>query len=76
MISGLLTSKAGRIFISIIWGLGIAALFRRVCKDRDCIVIKGISPQKINNKVFKYKDKCYKYTPEHTKCLSEGNVPI
>ena len=26
-----------KIVISIIWGLGLAAIFRRACKGRDCI---------------------------------------
>jgi len=34
--------KYGKIIISVIWGLGLAALFRRVCEGRNCIVIKGI----------------------------------
>ena len=42
--------KYGKIIISIIWGLGLAALFRRVCKGRNCIVIKGGTHIMIINK--------------------------
>ena len=41
MIGKILKSKHGKIIISIIWGLGLAALFRKVCEGRNCIVIKG-----------------------------------
>ena len=34
MINNFLNSKNGRILISIVWGLGLAALFRKVCKGR------------------------------------------
>jgi hypothetical protein len=33
----LLHTDTGRIIISIVLGLGIASLFRKVCKDRSCI---------------------------------------
>jgi UDP-N-acetylglucosamine 2-epimerase len=45
------------------------------------LTILGARPQfikggSVSREIFKYKEKCYKYTPEHTKCLSEGNIPI
>jgi len=62
------SDKNGRIIISIIWGLGLATLFRRVCNDRNCIVIKGPKPIEMDNKVFRFDSKCYKYKAEATKC--------
>ena len=63
-----MNSETGRIVVSVIWGLGLAALFRRVCVGRNCIVIKGPNPKKIQNKIYKYNNSCYKYTPYATKC--------
>ena len=34
----LLQSKTGMMLISIIWGFGLACVFRQACKDRKCIV--------------------------------------
>ena len=51
---------------SIIWGLGIAALFRRICDNDKCIVIKAPSD------IFKYEQKhnneCYKFEREDVQC--------
>ena len=37
----LLHTETGRIIISIVLGLGIASLFRKVCKDRSCIAFRA-----------------------------------
>ena len=60
--------KYGKIIISIIWGLGLAALFRRVCKGRNCIVIKGPKPKEIDNKIYKFDEKFYKYNAYASSC--------
>ena len=64
----LINGAFGRGIISILLGLGLATLFRKVCKKRSCLVFKGAPLRKIKNQVFKYKNKCYKFTPEITKC--------
>ena len=67
-IDNMLSSKEGRIVLSIIWGLGLATLFRKVCVGRSCIVIKAPSLKKIENNVYGFDGKCYKFNPEITKC--------
>ncbi len=67
-----LKTDGGKILISVIWGLGLAALFRKVCKGRDCIVIKGPKPVEMNNKIYKFDDKCYLYTAENTQCKKKA----
>ena len=37
-IERILHGKIGKIFMSVLLGLGLATLFRKVCKNRDCIV--------------------------------------
>ena len=37
-IERILRGKIGKIFMSILLGLGLTTLFRKVCKNRDCIV--------------------------------------
>jgi len=61
-------SENGKILISIIWGLGLACLFRKACKGRDCIVVKAPNPNYIKNNTFKHDDKCYQYIPQSTDC--------
>lgn len=64
----LIYSDFGSIVMSIILGLGLATLFRKVCKDRNCMKFEGPSINKIKGQVFKYNDKCYTYNPSITKC--------
>jgi hypothetical protein len=64
----LLHTPTGRIFISIMLGLGLASLFRRVCKDKNCIIFDGPVINQVDGKVFKHKNKCYTYDAETTNC--------
>jgi len=54
------------IIISIIWGLGIAALFRKVCDGNKCIVIK--SPDNMNKYYQKNNKECYNFVKQKIKC--------
>jgi hypothetical protein len=64
-------SPFGAIVVSIILGLGLAALFRTACKGRDCIVFKAPSRNDTNSFVYKIDDTCYKYEPMATSCEKE-----
>lgn len=68
MISKFISSKIGRIILSVIWALGLSTIFRKACKSRDCIIIKGPKRKQVENKVFIYENKCYQFKPEITKC--------
>jgi hypothetical protein len=61
-------SERGRIIMSILLGLGLATLFRTVCKDNDCIVFHAPPLDDFKDKIYKNNDKCVKYTPVATKC--------
>ena len=64
----LLHTETGRIIISIVLGLGIASLFRKVCKDRSCIAFRAPPLKDLEKDVYKLDDKCYKYKPKAVKC--------
>jgi|TARA_B110000495_G_C22586076_1_gene351650 hypothetical protein len=66
-IKELINSRTGSIVISIILGLGIAALFKKSCEGGKCIVFQA-PPKDISNKIYKHNSKCIKFTPETTKC--------
>lgn len=68
MISKILKSDIGRFIISAILGLGLASLFRRACIGDNCVIIKSPPNNNIQNKTFKYGNKCVKYTPKIHKC--------
>ena len=64
----LLYGPVGRIVIPILLGLGLATLFRKVCKDRDCIIFKAPNINKIKNQIFKFQNKCYTFEENIEKC--------
>lgn len=66
--SKILEKRETKILISIIWGLGIACLFRKVCKGRDCIIYKAPDPNYVKNNIWKFNNKCYKFNTEAVKC--------
>ena len=67
-IKRLLNTERGRMFISILLGLGLASLFRKACKKQECITFKHPDINEVNGKVFKSRNKCYKYTVEQDNC--------
>ena len=64
-----------KILISILWGLGLACIFRQTCKGRKCIVFKAPNPNVIKKKTYLYNKKCYKYNPIPTKC-GKNNIEV
>ena len=68
MITGFLDSKAGQIIISVILGFGLATLFRKACKDNNCVMITGPKISETNKYVYKIDDDCYKYKAYATSC--------
>lgn len=64
----LLDSNLGRMIISVLLGLGLATLFRKVCKDKNCITFNGPVISDVDGKTFKHDASCYKYKMEHTTC--------
>jgi hypothetical protein len=64
----LLNTHLGRIFISILLGLGLATLFRKVCTERNCIDFNGPIISDFEDKTYGQNDKCYKYKLKLDKC--------
>jgi hypothetical protein len=67
-------SEFGRIAMSILLGLGLATLFRKVCTGRNCLIIKGCSFEKIQDNTFKYNDKCYTFDAGAQTCDSNKKI--
>ena len=68
VVDDFINTGKGKIIISIIWGIGLATLFRKVCKGRKCLIIHGPKPEEMNNKVYKFDNKCYLYKAQNTTC--------
>ena len=68
MIENLYRTVTGRYIISIILGLGISALFRKVCNERDCLIVKGPPTDQIVGNIYEFDSKCFKYRVKNTSC--------
>ena len=64
----ILNSDRGRTVLSILLGLGLATLFRTVCKDNNCIAFHAPPLDDFKDKIYKNKNKCVQYVPVETKC--------
>ena len=70
----ILNTDLGRIIISILLGIGLATLFKKVCNDKNCIVYNGPVIHDIEGKVFKHNNKCYVYSYNHVSCNSDKQI--
>jgi hypothetical protein len=61
-------TETGRTIMSIILGLGLATLFRTVCKDNNCLIFHAPPLDDFKDKIYKNNGKCIKYVPVATKC--------
>ena len=64
----LLNTNLGKFFISVILGIGLATLFRRSCKDKNCIEFNGPVISEIDGKTYKFGDLCYNFELTPGKC--------
>lgn len=67
-LSKFLHTKSGHYLMSILFGLGLASLFRTICKDKNCILLKAPSSSEIDGEVYRFQEKCYKYNSKTIKC--------
>ena len=67
-ITDFMKSDTGAVLVSIILGLGLAALFRKSCNDNNCVIIEGPPANEIDNKIFRFDGKCYNYKASATSC--------
>ena len=63
-----MNSNGGSILISVLLGLGLAAMFRKACSGDGCVVIKSPNLAEVQKHVYKVESDCYKYTPEVIPC--------
>ena len=61
-------TETGKFIMSILLGFGLASLFRTVCNEKNCLLFHAPHLDQINDKIYRYNNKCYKYVTESTKC--------
>lgn len=75
ILNRLLYTNLGQMFISALFGLSLALLFKRVCKD-NCTIYIAPRKEEIEGKLFKLEDTCYTYTSKQVKCNEKGEDKI
>lgn len=73
-IKRLINSPIGKIIISIILGLGLATIFRKACKDKNCITFNGPIISTVEGKIYKHGDKCYNFSATSEKCDNSKKI--
>jgi hypothetical protein len=62
--------------LSFIIGLGIAAMFRPMCKGPECVIIRGPPIQDIRDSVYQFGSKCVEFKTKPMECPTDGAVPV
>jgi len=61
-----------KIVLGILWGFGLACIFRSACNGRKCIIYKAPKQSDVINNVYNYEEKCYKYNTIVTECTDDS----
>lgn len=72
MFEQILENKFGQIAVSVILGLGLATVFKKVCHGNNCVVIQSPDVKEVEKYYYKIDDDCYKYKAYDTKCESDA----
>jgi len=64
----LIQTEVGKVLVSVILGLGLATLFRKSCKHKNCLVFVPPEMDTLKDDVYSYNGKCYKYQQRSVSC--------
>lgn len=62
--------------ISFILGVGIAAMFRPICKGPDCVILRGPPVQDIRDTVYQFGSRCVEFKTQAVECPKDGSEVI
>lgn len=65
-------NESGQILVSIVFGVALAFMFRKVCKGEHCIVMQPPPLDDIDKYVYKVNNVCYKYSPRVSECVPQN----
>jgi hypothetical protein len=61
-------SKAGKVLMSIILGLGLATIFRQACKGKRCRINLSPPIDELDENTYKINNKCYVFEKNSVSC--------
>jgi hypothetical protein len=67
-------TESGKMIMSVLLGFGLASLFRKVCKEYNCLDFRAPPLADFKDKIYKIDDKCVKYVPVASKCSLNAKI--
>ena len=67
-------SHTGKYVMSILLGIGLATIFRSVCKGKECSIYLAPPLNEIEDKIYKFDGKCYKFERVSKKCDTSKRI--
>jgi hypothetical protein len=67
-------THTGKYIMSILLGIGLATIFRSVCKGKECSIYMAPPLDEIEDKIYKFDGKCYKFERVSKKCDSSKKI--
>ena len=64
------------VFLSFMFGLGVAAMFRPLCKGPDCVVVRGPPVNDIRDAVYQFGTKCIEFKTNAMECPTSNAVQV
>jgi hypothetical protein len=68
MINRAVSHPIGAVVVSVVLGLGLAALFKRTCVDGRCIIVRGPNVHETALHTYRLGEDCYRYTARPSPC--------
>jgi len=65
-------NKLSKIILGILWGFGLAVIFRYACFGKNCIIYKAPKPASMKNNIYGFDEKCFTYKPTSTQCVKDA----
>ena len=73
-LSKTMKNPIGKIIISILLGIGLASLFRKICREKNCTIKMAPPLKDINDKTVQIDDKCYKFQSKQSSCNKQTHT--
>ena len=61
----------GRLVSCFIIGLGLSLMLRTVCDGPECVIIEGPPIKEVEDKIFRFDNKCYSYKAVIASCTNK-----
>ena len=64
----------GKTIVSVILGIGLASIFRKVCNSRDCLVFHAPPMGEVTSNTYSHGGKCYQFKESSVPCNSKKKI--